>query len=208
MLKCPYNSNCSKLGCDLSCAHFSETLHWIDRANLQVKSGVFTCSLKDCETAHKIVEQAINDLGTNSQYAHLSVTQTDNPQYTAECLAYYIIFRYCRGIGFYNGIYKLNLLDYIDRIKASWSTREPSDRLENIKIWIKSSKYLIITNLDLIRFGDFESQTLLSILQDRYGDDNVTIICLSKGQYGLVGKPDSLFFARLKSELLNRGESK
>ena len=63
-----------------------------------------------------------------------------------------------------------------------------------------SAKLLIISNLDYVNFGDFESQTLLTLLQDRERKD-VTTILVSPPPNQLVGKPTSLFFKSLRSKL-------
>jgi hypothetical protein len=68
-----------------------------------------------------------------------------------------------------------------------------------MKIWNQSAKYLIISNLEYIKFSDFESQTLLSLLQSRDKPDKTTFIILSKRE-PLVGT-DSIFFSRLKHRL-------
>ena len=102
-------------------------------------------------------------------------------------------------------MYKLNFSQYLDETKKSWNTRYNSEHLEDVNIWINSSKYLVISNLGLIRFGDFESQTLLALLQQRYDTDKYTYVFLEKGKYSLLGKSDSLFYSKLKQEFKSRG---
>lgn len=206
MINCPYNNCCIKSFCDLSCSEYSEFMHWMNRCDLTVKNPCICASLEDICLANDLIQKSIEDTNNqNSNYMHISVYSGDKSQYMADLTAYLAICKYCRNIGFYNGVYKLNFAKYLDEIKKSWNSRYNSEHLEDMKIWIHSSRYLIIYNLGLVRFGDFESQTLLSIFQDRYTDDKYTILALDKGKFSLPGKLDSLFYLKLKQELVARG---
>ena len=190
----------------MSCSEFAELEHWMNRCNISLNSPMFSADVSKIKIADDLIKAAHADEGlTNSNYIHLSVYRGDSTPLMADLTSYVAICRYCRNIGFYNGVYKLNFSKYLDEIKKTWSTRHDSYTLEDMKIWVQSSKYLIIYNLGLVRFGDFESQTLLSILQDRYAVDKNTIFILEKGNSGLPGKPDSVFYNKLKREVNLRG---
>lgn len=206
MIDCPYNNTCIKAYCDLSCGEYSELLHWCNRCDITITNPVMQSKQDDILLADAIIQRAIKDKNnTDSNFTNISVYKCKNTQYMADLISYTAICRYCKGIGFYNGVYKLNFSKYLDEIKHSWNGRNESDTLENMNLWINSSKFLIIYNLGLVRFGDFESQTILNIFQERYEIDKYTMIVLDEGKYGLNGKQDSLFYHKFKDELVHRG---
>ena len=208
MLKCPYNNSCIKAECDLACSEFSEFTHWCNRCNISLSSPAISASFEKIKLADDLIKQAHDDeYLEGSNYIHLSVYRGDNNPLMSDLVSYIAICKYCEHKGFYNGVYKLNFSKYIDEIKKSWTTRQDSIDLENMKIWIQSSNYLVVYNLGLVRFGDFESQTLLTILQDRYDIEKHTIFIMEKGKSALLGKPDSMFYAKLKREVNLRGGS-
>ena len=55
-----------------------------------------------------------------------------------------------------------------------------------MKIWSSAANYLIISHLDYINFKDFESQTLLGLLQSREGVKKSTFIVIPKSS-NLIG---------------------
>lgn len=205
MINCPYTNTCTKFRCDFSCKEFSEFEHWMNRCDLSLSNPVTSASSELIEEAEVYINRSLKDFTFDSSYSNLGVVQVPKPAYFADLISYVLILKYCKNIGFYNGAYKLNYASYLDEIKKGWSSRNSSESLEDINIWIQSSKFLVIYNLGLVRFGDFESQTLLSILQNRYGDDKYTIIVLEKGAYCLPGKNDSIFYSKLKKEITSRG---
>lgn len=208
MQNCPYNNTCTKRTCDLACRKFAEFEHWSRRCGFSVKNAVIRASIKELEQADNVLQASMHDEDNyNSNYRHISVCKDAKSQYAADLISYVAICKYCKDIGFYHGVYKLNFSQYLETVKASWNSREPLQELEDMKMWIASAKYLIIYNMGLVRFGDFESQTLLTIFQERYADNNYTILVLEKGDYSLPGKVDSLFYKKLKSEITSRGVS-
>lgn len=205
MLNCPFNNSCIKSSCDYSCSEFSEIIHWMNRCDLTIANPSVRASRDQILSAEKIIQQAVKDTDLDSSYMHISVYCGGKSQFFADLTTYVCICKYCRNIGFYNGTYKLNFSSYLEEIKKSWNSRNNSDSLEDIKLWINSARYLIITNLGLVRFGDFESQTLLSIFQDRYDQNKYTMLFLEKEKFILPGKQDSVFYAKLKNEISIRG---
>ena len=204
MIGRPYNNTCIKPICDLACSEFSEFEHWSNRCGLTITNPALRANQTKILEADSLIQSARQDIHNDSNYIHISVYSGDKSQFMADLTSYVAICKYCRNIGFYNGVYKLNFSQYLDEIKKSWNTRNNS-KLDDIKIWIKSSKYLVICNMGLVRFGDFESQTLLSIFQERYDQEKYTILILEKGKFSLPGKSDSLFYAKLKKEIASRG---
>lgn len=206
MFKCPYNNTCIKTQCDLSCGEFSELEHWCNRCGISINNPAINASVDDIYIADRVLKNSkLDNVSSNSNYMHISLYCCNNVKYMADLISYTAICRYCKNIGFYNGVYKLNFSQYLDEVKQSWTSRGESELLENMRVWMKSAKYLIIYNLGLVRFGDFESQTLLTLFQERYDEDKFTVIVLETGKFCLNGKSDSLFFHKLKDEFKIRG---
>lgn len=203
MNKCPFNITCTHGVCDTSCKYFAEYSHWADRCDIKISNPAFKAKVEDIHSADEVLRAAERE-DLESAFPHLAATKVNNVVLTTDTLTLYTIHSYCQGIGFYNGVYKLDLYQYFEDIKGTWNNRRPQNSLEDIDIWIKSSRVLIIYNVSMIRFGDFESQTLLRILQDRYDPEKRTIIVVEE-KFGFVGKPDSVFFVRLRDELKSRG---
>jgi len=69
-----------------------------------------------------------------------------------------------------------------------------------VKIWSENAKVLIISNFDFVNFGDFESQTLLNLLQTRQVEGKTTIL-VSPPISQLVSSKSSMFFNMLRSRM-------
>ena len=202
---CPFNNSCIKTVCDMSCAQRSEIEHWMNRCGIKLTNPSIQANRREINTAARVLDATQEAAKIrNSGFANIGVLSTKNAQYMADLVAYVAICKYCQTNGFYNGVYKLNFSKYLEDIKSSWNNRSDSTSLEDVKNWINSARFLIITNLGFVRFGDFESQTLLNIFQDRYDSDKFTIVVLEDSKYSLPGKSDSLFYNKLKNELENR----
>jgi hypothetical protein len=78
-----------------------------------------------------------------------------------------------------------------------------------MKIWSETSKVLIISNFDYVNFGDFESQTMLNLIQQRQANNLVTIL-VSPQIGSLVSGKKSSFFDMLvnmmKNNIIKPGE--
>ena len=205
MNNCLYNNSCIRFKCDLACKPYTEFEHWFNRCGLTTKNPLFLADQSKYEVCNELLKSAELDLRDESNYMHIGVYSGPNAQLVADLTTYLAIIRYCLGCGLYNGVYRLNFSEYLDEIKSSWNNRSNTTSLDNMKIWIKSSKCVIIYNLGLVRFGDFESQTLLSIFQERYDQEKYTIVVLENGKLSLPGKHDSMFYQKLKNEISARG---
>lgn len=205
MKNCPYNNSCIRLRCDRSCKTYTEFEHWANRCGLTVKSPIFCAEQSKIEIASEILKKAQNDALPNSNYLHLGVYSGSDFQVIGDLITYLAIVKYCSGAGLYNGVYRLNFSQYLEETKNSWDRSYDTSFLDDIKIWLRTCRCLIIFNLSLIRFGDFESQTLLSIFQQRYDQNKSTIVVLEGGRLCLPGKLDSIFYQKLKNEMTLRG---
>ena len=119
----------------------------------------------------------------------------------SDLITYCAICKNWKGSQLHVNVFNLKYSSYIENLKRSW-TNGADDDLEYLQIWIKSAKVLIISNLDFVDFKDFESQTLLSILQDRMSEKFTTILVVPPIN-SLISTKSSVFFDALKRMLKN-----
>ena len=193
MHNCIFTAHCTENMCDNSCPMLVETSYLLERNNISMKSHVFH-SLNNknyIENATKILQDANHELRV--------VVSTDTVS-CSEMLTYCAICLNWPGSRLHCNVYNLRYSAYLEELKRSWTTKVEPESLEYMKIWSTSAKVLIISNIDYVNFGDFESQTLLSLLQTRENTGQTTII-VSPEMNSLVGKSTSAFFLRLRDKL-------
>ena len=122
----------------------------------------------------------------------------------ADLVTYCAICQNWQGSQLHCTVYNLRYSKYLDDTKASWSSSSVPSDLEYVKIWSESAKVLIISNIDYVNFGDFESQTLLNLIQSRATGDKLTIF-VAPPLNMLVGK-QSRFFEVFKQLLSSSKE--
>lgn len=193
MHNCIFTAHCTENMCDNSCPMLVETSYLLERNNISMKSRVFHAlnNKNYTETAIKILEDLNDQLGV--------VISTDTVM-CAEMLTYCAICLNWPGSRLHCNVYNLKYSAYLEELKHSWTAKVEPESLEYMKIWSSSAKILIISNIDYVNFGDFESQTLLNLLQARENTGQTTII-VSPEINSLVGKSTSAFFLRLKDKL-------
>lgn len=190
MHNCIYTSLCDKQNCDRSCARNAEISYWMERCNIDMHNPV----LRNSPDFTKYCQLIESSLGKTK------VVSAKDTVKSGDFLCYIAICLHGTGLAFSKGIYKLNFSEYIEQLKSSWNSRYESDSLEYMRIWLKSERYVIINGMDYVRFGDFESQTLLQILQSRRSENQATILVIP-GIDQLVGVSTSVFFIRLIDKL-------
>jgi DNA replication protein DnaC len=131
-----------------------------------------------------------------------SVVNAQNTVAAAELLTYCAICQNWKGSQLHCTVYNLRYSQYLDMLKQSWNTKVESEELEYTRIWAGSARVLIISNLDYVSFGDFESQTLLNLIQSRSKPEQKTLIVIPDVS-NLVGKGS--FFDLLKRKLRGEG---
>lgn len=191
MYDCIFTPHCTRHTCDLACSVHAEISYWMERCNLGIDNPVLNTSQESIISAKNIIDYSEGKI--------ISVYCKDTV-YFGDLLSYVAICLHGKGTAFTDGIYKLNFSDYVDEIKRSWQTRQDSDKLEYMRIWTDSERYLIINGLDYVKFGDFESQTMLQILQNRRSIKKSTIIVVPETS-PLVGANNSTFFTMLLDKL-------
>lgn len=191
MFDCIFTPHCTRTNCDFACPIHAEITYWMERCNIEIDNPVLLSTDTELKEAQKIIDSSLGCIR--------AIEASDTTK-MGDLLSYVAICLHGIGTAFSNGIYKLNFSNYIESIKRSWQTREEPSNLEYARIWSESARYTIINGLDYVKFGDFESQTLLQILQSRKSAQKATILVIP-GIDQLVGQHTSVFFTRLLSVL-------
>lgn len=189
MHNCIFTPHCIEEMCDKSCPMLVEASYLLERNGISMNSSVFNQNPADLQFALKVLDKSDGKLG---------VVVRNNTVPVAERITYTAICQNWQGNRLHCNVYNLKYSKYIEAIKKSWSTKTEPESLEYMRIWSNTAKVLIISNIDYVNFGDFESQTLLNLLQSRENSGQTTIIVSPKINL-LVGK--GLFFVRLQKIL-------
>lgn len=187
MRNCIFTANCLEGACDTSCPKYVETSYLLERNDIKFNSSVFKASLSDIQRCNNILSRSNGNTG---------VVTSKNTVELAELLTYCAICNNWEGSQLHCTVYNLKYSLYLDLLKQSWSQKQDSDELTYMKIWQKSAKVLIISNLDYVNFGDFESQTLLNLIQTRTITHGTTLFVTPKIA-DLVGH--GIFFSKLQN---------
>lgn len=188
MHDCIYTPYCTYKQCDLACPNRAEVNCWFKRCRLDMSNNCLHTNIRNIEKAEDLL---------SNKYGETVWFPTDNPSDASDTICYVAICKYGKGTALGNGIYNLDFAKFIDMIKESWNTHFETDNLVQMRVWSLSANYLVISNLDYVRFQDFESQTLLRLLNDRRDYTKTTVVVTSKEP--LVGSGN--FFPRLTSLL-------
>ena len=190
MHNCIFTPHCTELECDRSCPILAETAYLLERNEISQRSLVFTTKFS-FDQAESLLEKSSGKLAVG--------TCRDSSAEVAEFVTYAAICQNWKGSRLHCTVYNLKFSKYLEELKKSWTTNV-SEALEYMQIWSSSAKVLIISNLDYVNWGDFESQTLLNLLQDRAKPDKSTVvICPAVNR--LVSSKQGPFFSALKSKL-------
>lgn len=191
MTDCIYSAYCVESQCDTACPIYVQTSYLLERNSIDMNSNVFQADRESIQKSLDILEKA-----SGRQVTVCSKNTVD----TAELLTYCAICQNWYGSKLHCNVYNFKFSKYLDLLKQSWSIGE-SDELKYMRVFSNSSKILIISNIDYVSFNDFESQTILNLLQSRLNNNQTTII-VSPYTNLLVGK--GLFFTRLQ-KILSEG---
>lgn len=192
MDNCIFSAHCTQLTCDKACPILAETSYLLDRNDIHISSPTFRQDVRHFNFY-------LNKLEEKKRFMVLSAQDTVA---AAELITYCAICQNWKGSQLHCTVYNLKYSQYLDMLKQSWTTKVEPDELEYMKIWSGSSKILVISNMDYVNFGDFESQTLLNLLQSRSRVDQQTII-VCPDINNLVGRGS--FFELLRRKLREEG---
>ena len=194
MYNCIFTGHCiEEQYCNTSCPVLAQTSYLLDLNGIPMNSPVF----KMTETQLDKYQTILNEAAGKAVSVCVSSGDFTNP--VADALTYCAICNHWKGSQLHCAVYNLKFAQYLDDLQSTWSFNSTgSDELNQVKIWTANARVLIISNLDFIHFKDFQSKTLLSLVQSRVGMDLTTII-VTPTISSLVG--EGQFFARLTSIL-------
>ena len=205
MYNCIFTPHCTEAFCDKSCPILVETSYLLERNNLNFNNPVFSASDERVRNMLRVLSVAENRA---SRFGVYRISADESTIQSADLLTYCAICKYWKGSRLHCSVYNLRYSKFIEDTKKTWSGIEP-DTYQYMKIWSETSKILIVSNFDYVNFGDFESQTLLNLIQQRQAN-NLTTIFVSPQIGTLVSGRKSTFFDMLitmmKNNLIKPGE--
>lgn len=191
MYNCIFSGHCVEVQCDKSCPILAQTSYLLDRNEISMNSPVFKMGKDEISKYSKILEES---------QGKIKVISEVNTSLAADYIVYCAICNKWKGSQLHCNVYNLKFSRYIEQLQKSWGYNADSTEVEYVKIWANTANILIISSLDYVNFKDFQSQTLLSLLQSRTNTDLTTIV-VAPPLSNLVG--DGPFFSRL-TEVLSR----
>lgn len=199
MYNCIFTPHCTEAFCDKSCPILAETSYLLERNGITPDSFVFSDKSIDIQQMLNVLNKSADTVGT------LVVNDSQSTVQYADMLTYCAICQNWQGSQLHCSVYNLKYSKYLDALKQSWSLKSEPEELEYMRIWSESAKVLIVSGFDYVKFGDFESQVILNLLQSRQSTHKTTIF-VSPPLRNLVsaGKADNIsFFGRFKSILVS-----
>lgn len=186
--QCIFGSFCSRYYCDMSCVKNTISQILLEKSDIKLTNNVYKISQWPKMKSWKFL---------NDYMGKISVIESKDTVSSADTFVYSAICNMCEGHGTAVTVYHLKYSQYIQKLKNSWNTGVDS-YLREIQAHISSAKYLVISSLDYVYYNDFESQTLLNILQDRTNPELSTVLIVSNVS-NLSGK--GAFLSVLKSKM-------
>lgn len=215
MLDCIFTAHCTEQTCDKSCPKFVEASYLLERNGIQINNSVYRINNPETiSAAMKIIDNADEEHQfTNHAHPVGNFNRMSTVQ-LADLITYCAICRYWKGSRLHCTVYNLRYSQYLDLIKKSWNGSE-SEQLQYMRIWAESAKVLVVSNMDFVSFGDFESQTLLNLLQSRQGNQLSTIFVSPEGTEGIKlkatytrdGTSSYPSFAKMLKDIVQGGKS-
>lgn len=197
MHNCIFTAHCIEAVCDKSCPILAETSYLLERNNLQFTNPIFHAEPVKISKMMNLLESHENEL------VAYEVGANDTTVYEADLLTYCAICKYWKGSRLHCTVYNLRYSKYLDELRKSWKSGE-SDELQYMKIWSETAKVLIVSNTDYVSFSDFESQTLLNLIQQRQSDNLTTIVVRPYGGGIRTTNSTKFVFTAMLQELLNK----
>lgn len=197
MIDCIYTAHCMEKFCDKSCPVLVQTSYLLERNGLLISSPVFY-------KYPQYIDDMLLRLDKDDSVQIVSPCGPKNkreltPTETAQLLTYCAICKHWKGSQLHCTVYNLKFSTYLDELKKSWSSSN-TDKVDMMKIWAESAKVLIISNLEYVNFKDFESQTILTLVDQRRSSGLQTFI-VSESSISYSGA----FGGKVK-EFLTKGE--
>lgn len=202
MFDCIFTPHCTEQFCDKSCPILVETSYLLERNNIDMNSIVF----KDL---YYKLDSVLKDLSKTESGIQTFFANSKDSVKVAEFITYCEICKHWKGSRLHCTVYNLKYSRFIDDVKKSWGLKSEPEDLEYTRIWLDTCKVLVISHMDYVKFGDFETQTLLNIIQSRQSGDKKTIIItpsLNRLVTSGSGNGTNMFFEALK-QILNSSKA-
>lgn len=169
MFNCIFTPHCTETFCDKSCPILVETSYLLERNKIDMNNDVF-------KKFYYKIDSLTKDLSKVDSGIQTFIASSKDSVSVSELVTYCEICRNWRGSRLHCSVFNLKYSRFLDDSKKSWSSREEPEDLQYTRIWIDSCKVLVVSHMDYVRFGDFETQTLLNIIQSRQSSDKKTIL--------------------------------
>ncbi len=199
MFNCIFTPHCTETFCDKSCPNLVETSYLLERNKIDISSPVF----KDL---YYLLDPMMKDLSKVETGIQTFFANSNDSVRVADFITYCEICKNWKGSRLHCTVYNLRYSRFLDDVKKSWGMKQEPEDLEYQRIWIDTSKVLIISNMDYVKFGDYETQTLLNLIQSRQTGDKKTILITPPINRIVTASSSSsssnLFFESLK-QILN-----
>lgn len=201
MYNCIFTSHCLENFCDGSCPILAQTSYLLERNGITMKNPVFNSSEADIRKMKSVL-----DIAAEKTYGLVIDNSSIDTIKAADLLTYVAICENWKGSNLHCTVYNLKYSIYLDELRKSWSLKSEPENLEYIRIWSQSAKILIVSNFDYVNFNEFESQTLLNLIQTRASSGLTTILVSPEPRKLMSTKFNNPFFTTLKSNWLLKSE--
>lgn len=182
MNNCIFTAHCMESICDRSCPILVETSYLLERNGLSFKNPVFQKYGEIIPDISNMIDENEGQVIAFDAERSARNCRLDTVQ-AADLITYCAICKYWKGSQLHCTVYNLRFSRYLEETKKSWNTKGENENSEMMRIWAESAKFLVISNFDYVKFGDFESQTMLNLIQLRQSQGLTTLLTV-KGDNG------------------------
>lgn len=195
---CMYCNICTEYECNFTCIKGVTSGYYVDASNFPLYSSEFMNFYTDEDFVKfgKIIKDHRRGYG---------VVVSKGRKYLSDAFFYAAMVIENYHSLYWPEAFMLNYRKYTDSYRRSWTTGEEPDSLQEARYNAEHCCTLIITGLDTMIFGDFESQTLLALLEDRNKAKQSTIIVMSDvDNINTNSRSTTTFVRSLREELRKR----
>ena len=196
--QCMYCNICTEYECNFTCIKGVTSQYYVDASNFPLYSSEFMNFYTDEDFVRfgKIIKDHRRGYG---------VVVSKGRKYLSDAFFYAAMVIENYHSLYWPEAFMLNYRKYTDSYRRSWTTGEEPDSLQEARYNAEHCCTLIITGLDTMIFGDFESQTLLALLEDRNEAKQSTIIVMSDvDSINTNSRSTTTFVRSLREELRKR----
>ena len=196
--QCMYCNICTEYECNFTCIKGVTSQYYVDASNFPLYSSEFMNFYTDEDFVRfgKVIKDHRRGYG---------VVVSKGRKYLSDAFFYAAMVIENYHSLYWPEAFMLNYRKYTDSYRRSWTTGEEPDSLQEARYNAEHCCTLIITGLDTMIFGDFESQTLLALLEDRNKAKQSTIIVMSDvDSINTNSRSTTTFVRSLREELRKR----